>query len=168
MSDGFYEALATYSQVVASGLFIIALVVIWNKYLAPAVVASQARKNAELVEAERRRDEAAAAVEAAQREAARADDEARAIRARAEADAARVRERILADAKAEGERLVRNAEGELERGRAAAREALRADLLEKAMSIARDAARHLDDATNRRLVGDAVEVVERSARGGAA
>ncbi len=161
MSDSAYEALATYSQVVASVLFIVALVVLWNKFLAPAVVASQERKNAELAESEARRDKARAEIEIATREVATAEADAKAIRARAAVDAAATRDRILAEARAEGERLVRNADGELERGRTAARDALRTDLLERAMQIARDASAHLDESTNRRLVGEAVDTAER-------
>lgn len=161
MSDAFYESLATYSQVVASLLFIVVMVVIWRRFIAPAVIASQERKNAELLESEARRDAARAETEVAQREIATADTEARAIRARAEIDAKAVRDRILRDAHSEGARLVRNADGELDRGRAAARENLRNDLLEKAMQIARDASAHLDESTNRRLVGEAVDTAER-------
>ncbi len=161
MTDASYEALATGSQVVASILFIIALVILWRKYLAPAVLASQARKNAELADSQARRDAALAETTVAQAEVAKADDDARAIRARAQSDATRTREKILADARAEGERLARNAEGELERGRTAARDRLRTDLLEKAMQIAREASAHLDEATNRRLVGEAVDTAER-------
>jgi len=161
MSDAAYEALAVWSQVVASVLFIGVMIYVWIRFIAPAVVASQARKNAELVEAEHRRDAARAQVEAAQRELDVADADARAIRARAQADATRLHEAMLTEAEAEGERLVRNAEGELERGRAEARERLRGELLEKAMQIARDAASRLDEATDRRLVADAVDVAEK-------
>ena len=161
MTDAFYEQLSTGSQVVASILFIVALVILWRKYLTPAVLASQARKNAELADAEARRDAARAETTVAQAEVAKADDDARAIRARAQTDATRTREKILADAKAEAERLAHNADGELERGRTAARDRLRTDLLEKAMQIAREASAHLDEATNRRLIGEAVDAAER-------
>ncbi len=53
------------------------------------------------------------------------------------------------------------AQGELERARAAAREQLRTDLVERAMEIARNAAGRLDDGTNRRLVGETVDTAER-------
>ena len=161
MTDAFYEQLSTGSQVVASILFIVALVILWRKYLTPAVLASQARKNAEIADAEARRDAARAETTVAQAEVAKADDDARAIRARAQTDATRTREKILADAKAEAERLAHNADGELERGRTAARDRLRTDLLEKAMQIAREASAHLDEATNRRLIGEAVDAAER-------
>lgn len=161
MTDSFYEALATGSQVVASALFLIALVILWRKFLTPAVLASQARKNAELADAEARRDSARAETTVAQAEVLKADDDARAIRARAQTDATRTREKILAEATSEAERLARNADGELERGRSAARDRLRTDLLEKAMQIAREASAHLDEATNRRLVGEAVDTAER-------
>ena len=110
---------------------------------------------------ERRRDAARAEVEGAQAESARADVDARAIAARAQADASRLHDKTLADARSEGSRLMQAAEGELERARATARETLRAELLDRAMKIARDAASRLDEGTNRRLVGDAVDSAER-------
>jgi F0F1-type ATP synthase membrane subunit b/b' len=161
VSDATYEAIAEWSQIVAAILFVIALVVIWNKYLAPAVLASQARKNAELAEAEQRRDAARAEVEKAQAESAAADSDVRAISARAQGDAARLHEKILADARSEGEHAMLGAQGELERARTAAREKLRFDLIERAMEIARNAAVRLDDGTNDRLVGDTVDTAER-------
>jgi len=161
VSDRTYEEIAVWSQVVASVLFIIALVVIWNRFIAPAVLASQARKNGELAELEKRRDEARAEVEVAQREIASADGDVRSIEQRASADAARLHDKLLADARSEGERLMHGAEGELERARAAARESLRTELLERAMQIAREHATRLDDGINRRLVGDAVDSAER-------
>jgi F0F1-type ATP synthase membrane subunit b/b' len=164
VSDATYEAIAVYSQVVASVLFIIALVVIWVRFIAPAVVASQARKNAELFESEKRRDAARAEVEAAERERDAADADVRAISSRAAADAARLHDKMLADARLEGERAIRSAEGELERARAAARDRLYDELLERATAIARDAATRLDDGTNRRLVADAVDAAERGGK----
>ncbi len=161
MNDAFYEQLSTGSQVAASVLFIVVLVILWRKYIAPAVLASQARKNSELAELEARRDAARAETDVAIAEVAKAEADARAMHARAETDASRTREKILADARAEGERLVRNADGELGRGRTAARDQLRTDLLEKAMQIAREASLHLDAATNRRLVGEAVDTAEK-------
>lgn len=162
MSNSFYEQLATWSQIVASILFIVVLAYMWIRFITPAVVASQARKNAELAEIEQRRDAAKADVDVARADIADAEADARAITARADTEAARVRDKILFDAKTEGERLQRYAAGDLERARAAAREQLRSDLIEKAMQIARDAASRLDDSTNRRLVVEAVETAEKS------
>ena len=161
MSDSFYVGVAVWSQVVASLLFIVAMVVIWVRFIAPAVLASQTRKNAELLDAEKRRDDARAEAEKAQHEIATADADARAIAQRADSDASRLHDKTIADARVEGERLLRTAGGELDRARAAARDELRSDLLERAMQIARDAASRLDDGTNRRLVGDAVDSAER-------
>ena len=87
-----------------------------------------------------------------------------AIVARAEADARRLRDRILAEATAEGARLLQNAEGELERGRAAARDELRASLVAKALGIAREASRGLDARTDRRLIEQTVAVADRDAQ----
>jgi F-type H+-transporting ATPase subunit b len=163
MSDSFYEGLAVWSQVVASLLFIAALVYGWMRFLSPAVLKAQEAKNADLLEAEKRRDAAKERVEAAQREVERASEDARAIVARSNRDASELRARIVAAAHAEGQRQVKAAEGELDRSRAAARDALRADLLARAMKIARDAASTLDDDTNRRLITEAVEGAERGA-----
>jgi F0F1-type ATP synthase membrane subunit b/b' len=161
MSDQFYQQVAIWSQVLGSVAFMVLLVYIWIRFVTPAVLKSRDAKNAELTEAERRRDAAKEEIDEARRELARATAEAQSIRNRGAGDAQALRERILADAKREGERQVRNAEGELERGRLAAREALRAELIAKALEIARESASRLSEDTNRRLVGDVVETLER-------
>ena len=161
MSESFYQSLAVWSQVLGSIAFVVVLVWLWIRFVNPAVVASQERKNAELAEAEKRRDETKEEVEVAQREVLAADGDVASIRERAQLDAQRVHQRILAEARAEGQRVVRNAQGEMERRRTAARERLRAELFEKAIAIAREAAGRLDDATNERLVGEVVETIER-------
>jgi F0F1-type ATP synthase membrane subunit b/b' len=164
MSDAFYESVAVYSQVVASILFIIVMVILWVRLIAPAVVASQARKNAELQDSEARRNAARDEIDAAQREVSIAEEQARSIAARAQADAHRISEKIVSDANAEGARLLKNAEGELERSRAAAKDALRTELLEKAIAIARGSAANLDAATDKRLVDDAVATADKAAK----
>jgi F0F1-type ATP synthase membrane subunit b/b' len=165
MSDATYEAIATYSQVVAAVLFIVVVVYLWNRFISPAVLASQARKNAELLDSEKRRDDARAELERAQAEVDRAEADVRAIAARAETDATRLHEKAIAEARAEGERLMNGAHGELARSRETARTHLRDELLERAMQIARDAASRLDETTNRRLVGEAVDTAERGGHG---
>ncbi len=90
-----------------------------------------------------------------------AEEQVRTIVARAQSDAARVAEKILSDANAEGIRAIKTADGELERGRSAARDALRADLLAKAIAIARGASAGLDAATDKRLVDETVDTAER-------
>jgi F0F1-type ATP synthase membrane subunit b/b' len=153
--------LARWSQILGSLAFIAVVIWLWIRFLAPAVVASRDRKNAELADAERRRDETKEEIDVARRELASATSEAQAIRSRGERDAQALSERVLAEAKAEGERQVRNAGGELERSRSAAREALRAELIAKALEIARASAANIDENTNRRLIGDVVETLER-------
>ncbi len=160
MSDGFYESLALYSQAVAAIAFVVVLVLLWRRFITPNVIASQRRKNAELAEAEQRRDEAKAAIESARADVTKADSDANEILARGQSEAARVRERIAANARNESERILRNADGELDRSRAAARERFRGDLLERAVAIAREAATRVDDATNRRMIADAVDVAD--------
>ncbi|MFY9779791.1 MAG: hypothetical protein WAJ85_04685 [Candidatus Baltobacteraceae bacterium] len=161
MNDNFYQSLAIWSQVLGSVAFVVVLVWLWVRFVNPAVVASQERKNSELAEAEKRRDETKEEVEVAQREVLAADGDVLAIRERAQLDARRVYERIVEEARSEGQRVVRNAQGEMERRRTAARERLRAELFEKAIAIAREGAGRLDDATNERLVGEVVESIER-------
>jgi F0F1-type ATP synthase membrane subunit b/b' len=165
MSDSTYEAIAVWSQVIASILFIVVLVYLWIRFIAPAVLTAQAQRNAELADAEQRRDAARAEAEAAQRELASAATDAAAIAARAQADATRIHERLVADARAEGERLVKNAGGELERSRFAARTEFRDELIAKALEIARNASSSLDPATERKLVDETVETADRGAHG---
>jgi F0F1-type ATP synthase membrane subunit b/b' len=164
VSDSFYEAVAVWSQVVASILFLFVLVYLWQRFIAPAVLSAQASRNAELAEAEARRDAVRAEAEAAAQEVASAEADAVAIAARAESDATRLHERLIAEARAEGERLMRNAGGELERSRAAASAELRGDLIVRAMEIARSAAASLDAATERKLVDEALDTADRGAK----
>jgi F0F1-type ATP synthase membrane subunit b/b' len=161
MNQAFYTQVALWSQVAGSLIFLAVLVYIWQRFIAPAVIASQERKNAELAEAERRRDAVRGQVEDAKRALGAADDDVKQISARAERDATAERERLLLESTNEGQRLVRNANGELERLRAGARDALRADLLDRALAIAREAATRTDAATNQRLIDESLRALER-------
>jgi F-type H+-transporting ATPase subunit b len=152
-AGGLYEQIALWSQILGSAAFVAVLVYVFRRFIAPAVTASQVRKNAELVESEQRRDAARADVDVAKGELETAQQEARGITERAVLDGKRERERLIAEAKSEGERLVRNAEGELARGREAAREALRDQLLERALTVARESApRRIDERKDHELV----------------
>ena len=147
------ETLAQVSQIVGAVVFVVAAIVIWNKFIAPGVKAYQASKNAELAESESRRERMRADVGAARTEVETADAAARMIRERVDAAAARDRAKTLEDAKHEAERIVRNAEGELARARLAARDRLRVEFIEKALAKARaEAPARITDATNRTLV----------------
>jgi F-type H+-transporting ATPase subunit b len=159
--NSFYENLAIGSQVGGSIVFLVVVVYLWFKYLAPAVAASQARKNAEIEESERRRDAEKSAIETARAEVSSAEADAVSIRERAVREAQAEAERIVAEAKADGERAVQNADGELERGRSAARVRLREEILAKALEIARGAAANVDDATNSRVVGATLDGIDR-------
>lgn len=165
MNEAFYAQVALWSQVAGSVIFLGVLVYVWQRFITPAVVASQERKNAELAEAERRRDAARAQVEVVKSALRAADDDVKQISARAEGDAAAERERILRESTNEGQRLVRNANGELDRLRGAARAALRADLLDRALAIAREAATRTDAATNQRLIDESLRTLERGSAG---
>ncbi len=156
------ELLAQWSQIVGAIIFFIAVVAIWNKWIAPAVKAYQVSKNAELAEAESRRERLRAAVGEARGEVERADADARTIQARIVSTVAAERARILADAKAEADRMVRNAEGELARARLAARDRLRFEFIEKALAKARvEAVGRIDATVDERLVTATVEDLTR-------
>jgi len=161
VSESFYQNLALWSQVGGSVAFFIVVIALWNRFLSPAIVAAQARKNQELADNERRRDEAKEHLEQAKGLLGAADSDARAIRERAERDAAAERERLVREATREGERLVRNAAGELQRLRSAARSTLRGEFVHKALVLAREAATKTGAGTNRRLIDEAVEAFER-------
>ena len=152
------ELLAQWSQIAGAVIFVIAIVLIWNKFIAPGVQAYQAAKNAELAENEKRRENIRADVAAARAEVERADAEVREITARSLTAAQHDRERAIAEAQADAERIVRNAEGELERARLAARDRLRIEFIEKALAKAREEApSRVSDAANGKLVDETVQ-----------
>lgn len=156
-----YQAIALYSQVASSVLFLLALIWIWMRFIQPAVMSAQQTKNAQIAEAERHRDEAKAALNALQGEIDSARTDASAIKSRADAQAQVEHEAVLREAREAGERTLRNAQGELARSRVAARDLLRDELLEEALSAARaQAAQRVNDAVNERLVTSFVNTLE--------
>jgi len=158
-----YEAIATWSQVISSILFIGVLMWLFRRFMIPLIMAAQKSKNDEIALAERRRDEAKAALEALQARTGSAQADENAIRERALAQAQRERQTALAQAKEAGERVLRNAEGELRRARAAARDKLRAELASGALALARtEAAEKIDAARNARIVAGFLRFVQRA------
>ena len=159
------EALAQVSQIVGAIVFLIAIVWIWNRFIAPGVKTYQEAKNAELAEAEARRDHMRSDVEAARAEIARADDDCAEIRARIDTASERDKRKAIEDARHEAERIVRNAEGELERARLAARDRLRIEFIEKALAKARgDAPARISATADRKLVEETVDDLARGHR----
>ena len=153
----FYEQLAQWSEIVGGFAFVVVAVLLFGKYVLPAVRATQVASNADLVNAETRRETLKSDVVKARAELEAADRDAQAIKARAAADAAREHERLVSEARADGERAVANAHGELGRARLAGQARLRAEFLERALELARTrAAARIDTATNARLVGSTV------------
>ena len=149
----FYVGLAMWSQVVAAVLFIGVLVWLWVRYIQPAILAAQERANKQIAEAERHRDEAKATLDLLKNQVNGARHDAEAIRERADAQAQREYTAAVAEAKEAGERALAGAGGELQRARAAAREQLRGEMLDRALARARgEASRRVDAATNARLV----------------
>jgi len=159
------QMLAVYSQIAGAVIFVILLVWLYNKFMAPAIATYTANKNAEIREQEQRRERMRSDVGAAQAELGTAEDDVREIRARREVVEKRERETSLAAAHAEADRIVRNAEGELERARLSARDKLRIEFIEKALQQARvQAAQRIDDAANVKLVEATVNDLARGAR----
>lgn len=161
MSTDFFIKLADWSQIAGSLVFVAGLVWVFGRYVVPAVRSSQERKNGELADAEKRRDDAKADAEHARVELAAAGVESTAIGERSERDAVHERERIIADANAEGDRLLRNARGELERSRYAGRAKLREELIDKAVSIAREGAQRMDGAESERVNAGVLDAIGR-------
>jgi F0F1-type ATP synthase membrane subunit b/b' len=160
-----YTLIAEYSQIASSILFVVVMVWIWNKFIQPAIVVAQQNQNAKLAEAERHRDEAKAVLESLHGELGAAQSDAEAIKQRVAAQAELEREAVVREAREAGERAVRNAQGELARSRAAARERLRDELLERALGIARVTATERVDATvNRDLVTSFLGSLEHGGR----
>lgn len=165
MSTAFFENVALWSQVVGALAFLLVLVLLFRKYLIPAVVANERARNAEIVDAENRLARMKADADKARAEVELADRDAAEILGRVERIAAREREHALAEANAEGNRLLNNAAGELERGRLLARDRLRAEFVEKALERARaEAPSRVDDALNRILVDRTVDDLVRGNR----
>lgn len=161
-NNTFFVQVALWSQVAGSVAFLLVLIVMFRKYLIPAVVANQAARNAQLAEAEARRMRVQTEAAHARGEIEAADRDAAEIRSRVARVTERDRAHAIDEAKAEGERLVRNAQGELERARLAARDRLRIELIEKALAKARaQAAGRVSDDVNKALVGATVDDLTR-------
>jgi F-type H+-transporting ATPase subunit b len=156
-TTNFFEQVALWSQVAGAIAFLIVLILMFRKYLVPAVIANQKARNAEIAEAEARRTRTQAEAAKARAEIEDADRDAAEISRRSESLATREREHILAEAKADGERLLHHAEGELARARYAARDRLRVELIEKALAKAREEApARVSDDLNETLVESTV------------
>lgn len=157
-----YAEIARWSIIASSIAFAVILVWGFRKLGVPAIAASNDAKNREIAQSEQRLAAIKARVAAQQADFASADSDAAAIRARAQEQANREHDAALQEAKAGGERVVQNARGELERSRAAARDALRDELLAKALHEARaQAAKRADPAVNARLLDRFIDSLDR-------
>jgi F0F1-type ATP synthase membrane subunit b/b' len=153
-----FEAIAQYSEIIGGFAFVIVAVWLFRKFVLPAVRAGQISRNADLVNAERRRDALRDEVGKARGEVEAADRDALAIAERAETDARHEHDTIVAEGRREATRLLQNAQGELDRARFAARDALRIELIERALNRARAlAAADLNPARDLRLVEKTVD-----------
>jgi F-type H+-transporting ATPase subunit b len=148
-----YIQIAIWSQVLSSVIFIALLVFMWFRWLLPVFLTAQERSNRQIAEAERHRDEMKAALQTLHAEIATAQHDAELIVQRAGDHAEHERQAAIAEATDAGERALQNADKELERARAAARQRLRDELLDRALKMAReDAKQRIDGGLNRRLI----------------
>jgi F-type H+-transporting ATPase subunit b len=161
-----YLQIAIWSQVASSIVFIGALVFAWFRWLLPVFMTAQERSNRQIAEAERHRDEVKGALEALRREIESARHDAGLIEQRASEHAEHERQALLAEATDAGERALADAGRELERARAAARQQLRDELLDRALGLARrDAIARVDAALDTRVVDRFVDSLEHAASG---
>lgn len=161
-----YFRIAVWSQVVASIFFIGVLVFMWFRWLLPVFLAAQERSNRAIEQAERHRDEVKGALEALHAEIESARHDAALIEQRASDHAEHERQSLLKEATEAGERSLADADRELDRARAAARQRLRDELVERALELARnDAARRAGPAFDARFVDRFTGSLERAARG---
>ena len=157
-----YDAIALWSQVVAAVVFAALIVIGFMRLITPTIEHMTAAKNDEIRESEKRRDEAVARVTAARAEMAVATAVAGRIKEAIERDARREAAIIVATAHSEGQRLVRNAHADYERSRVAARDQLRIEMIDKALTAARKAVQsRIDDKAEATLVGRFIEDLER-------
>lgn len=157
-----YEAISLWSQVVAAVLFAALVVMGFIKYITPAIEKATAAKNQEIRESERRRDEALKDVELARAALVQAAEDGRKIGDRIRHDARMEAQDIVVEANADAERLIRNARGELARCRVAARDRLRIELIEKALTQAQTmAAQRIDQNADAKLVERFIGELER-------
>ncbi len=161
-TNAFFIQVALWSQVAGSVAFLIVMVLLFRKFLIPAVEANQAARNAQLAEAEARRTRIQTEAAHARGDIEAADRDAAEIRSRIAHAIERDRAHTLDEANAEGVRIIRNAEGELERARIAARDRLRIELIEKALAKARaQASGRVNDTVNKALVEATVDDLAR-------
>ena len=157
-----YDAIALWSQVVAAVVFAALIVIGFMRFLTPTIARMTAAKNDEISENEKRRDEAVRRVNAARAEIAEATTDAARIKENIERDARREAAIIVATAHSEAQRLVRNAHAEYERSRAAARDRLRIEMIDKALAAARKTViARVDDKAEATLVGRFIDELER-------
>lgn len=161
-----YLHIAIWSQVVSSIVFIAVLVFLWMRWLMPVFLAAQERSNRQITEAERHRDEVKGALEALRGEMETARHDAGLIAQRASQHAEHERQLVLQEATEAGERALADAGRELDRARAAARQRLRDELVERALRLAReDAVSRIGPALDARFVERFTQGLEVNARG---
>ena len=159
----FYEKVSVASQFFSAILFALIMVWMWIKFIAPALKVAQDNENKQIALTELHLEESKAALGLLRQENEGAARDAESIRKRAAELAAYERAIALAEAKESGERVLHNASGELDRARAAGRERLRTELVDRVLGIARARAiQRVDGATDAKLIASFVASVEKS------
>jgi F0F1-type ATP synthase membrane subunit b/b' len=163
----FYEKVSVASQFFSAILFALIMVWMWIKFIAPALKVAQDNENKQIALTELHLEESKAALDLLRQQNEGAARDAESIRKRAVELAAYERAIALAEAKESGERVLHNASGELDRARAAGRERLRIELVDRVLGIARARAiQRVDGATDAKLIASFVASVEKSTANG--
>ncbi|HXN08650.1 MAG TPA: hypothetical protein VN860_03220 [Candidatus Acidoferrales bacterium] len=151
------------AKVVDFVIFVAAIVWVFNKYLAPALVAFQQTQNKLVADAQLHRERAELAIAQAQQAIEQAKVDAVRMVAVGKAQAAKLIEDERAAALEHAKRIVAHASGELERERYRVRRELLEETVEQAHAKARELARHEIDASKQQtLVERMMADLERS------
>ena len=144
-------------------VFVVVLVWIWNRYLAPMLVAQQEAQNKLVEDAAAYREQSEKVLEEAQRTLETAKVDSVRMVELGQAHAARLVSEERAAAEEHGKRTVAHAHGELERERYRVRRELLEETVNKAHAEARNLVeRELSPAQQQGLIGQLVAGLERT------
>jgi F-type H+-transporting ATPase subunit b len=151
------------AKVIDFVIFVVVLVVLWNRIGAPMLVAQQEAQNKSVEDANAYREESEKALAAAHKTLEKAKSDAVRMVDIGTAQATRLVADERAAAEEHGKRIVAHASGELDRERYRVRRELLEETVDKAHAEAKDLVkRELSPEKQHELIGQLVGVMERS------
>jgi F-type H+-transporting ATPase subunit b len=151
------------AKVIDFVIFVVVLVVLWNRVGAPMLVAQQEAQNKSVEDANAYREESEKALSAAHKTLEKARSDAVRMVDIGTAQAARLVADERAAAEEHGKRIVAHASGELDRERYRVRRELLEETVDKAHAEAKDLVkRELSPQKQHELIGQLVGVMERT------